>query len=154
MLHRKNGTRVAAFAALATISAGLAAQPASAEPRICGPHDKIIATLSKQFQEKQEAIGLAATGQVMEVYVSREGSWTILVSTTNGMTCVIGAGEGWESRLASYDPGAKARLKSAWLHVAAQTSAGVVSTGRGKVRQVGISVPTGRLNILQMRFGG
>jgi hypothetical protein len=33
----------------------------------------------------------------MEVFVSSAGTWTILATRTDGTSCVVSAGEGWEA---------------------------------------------------------
>ena len=52
-------------------------------------------------------MGLVSNSGVMEVYVSTQGSWTIVVTSSKGTSCVIAAGESWEDmRVALKDPGA------------------------------------------------
>ena len=33
---------------------------------------------------------------ILEVFVSEQGTWTILATDTHGLSCVISAGEGWD----------------------------------------------------------
>ena len=48
------------------------------------------------FNEKVVGLGLAKNQQsVVELYVGDNGSWTILVTLTNGMSCIAAAGENW-----------------------------------------------------------
>jgi hypothetical protein len=62
----------------------------------CVPHDVAIDQLAKVFNEKVVGLGLAKNQQsVVELYVSSQGSWTILVTLTNGMSCIAAAGENW-----------------------------------------------------------
>ena len=44
------------------------------------------------FDEKVVGLGLE---NVIELYVSSAGSWTILVTLTNGMSCIAAAGLNW-----------------------------------------------------------
>ena len=62
---------------------------AEAQNRNCGPRDNVISTLAEKYKETRRSIGLATKGRVMEVYASEEsGSWTIVVTMPNGITCV------------------------------------------------------------------
>ena len=79
---------------LATIAAIQTASVQAATP--CGPHDRIGATLAKQYQESRKALGLAGQAQVIELFVSDRGSWTLVATDTQGKACVIGAGEAWQ----------------------------------------------------------
>ena len=62
----------------------------------CGPHDAIIKVLNAKFQENQRAIGLINEKAMMEVYISPQGTWTMVVTNDAGMSCVLAAGEAWD----------------------------------------------------------
>jgi hypothetical protein len=62
----------------------------------CGPRDQLVRHLSDQFKESPVAIGLAQSGQIMEVFASSSGSWSMVITTTDGKTCMVAAGENWE----------------------------------------------------------
>lgn len=83
-----------ALAAGFLIAAGATAQ---AQARACATHDDITTRLGESFQEKQKAFGLVGNKAIVELFVSGKGSWTIIVTGTDGNTCVLAAGEGWES---------------------------------------------------------
>lgn len=64
---------------------------------MCGKHDKIIAQLEAKYGEVQKSIGLQRGRGVVEVYASVEtGSWTIIVTDTRGIACLMAAGEAFE----------------------------------------------------------
>ncbi len=43
-------------------------------------------------------MGLASSGGVVEVLTNEKGSsWSIIVTTPAGVTCLVAAGEGWEA---------------------------------------------------------
>jgi hypothetical protein len=67
--------------------------PATARP--CGMRDKIVKDITATFKEKRAAIGLLLTGDVLEVFVSPAGTWTIVVSKASGIACIVAAGEVW-----------------------------------------------------------
>jgi hypothetical protein len=39
---------------------------------------------------------LAQPGQVLEVFASSNGSWTMVMTMPNGKACLIAAGDNWE----------------------------------------------------------
>lgn len=62
----------------------------------CLPHEQAADKLSTKFEEKVVGIGLGQDQKsVVELYVSEEGSWTILVTLNNGMSCITAAGKDW-----------------------------------------------------------
>lgn len=71
---------------------------------VCGPHDQIVSQLGQVYNETQQSLGLAANGSVIEVFASEAGTWTILITDTNGQTCMAAAGEAWQT-MASAGPG-------------------------------------------------
>ncbi len=65
-------------------------------PNSCVPHKIAVEQLSDMFNEKVIGLGLGKNQQsVAELYVRSKGSWTILVTLTNGMSCIAAAGENW-----------------------------------------------------------
>ena len=93
---------VAAALSGVPLSAG-AEQPLSGQfahsggqPNSCLPHKTAIDRLAKMFDEKVVGLGLGKNQKsVIELYVSSAGSWTILVTLTNGMSCIAAAGLNW-----------------------------------------------------------
>ena len=71
--------------------------PAGAQYQHCVDHGELVATLTEKFQEKQIAFGLIGRMAIMEVYVGAAGSWTVIVSDTHGRSCIVAAGDNWES---------------------------------------------------------
>lgn len=86
---------IAIVAALATLGTA----PAWAQT-VCGDRDKMIGYLDRDYQETQAGLGIASNGAVVELYTAKTGTWTMLMSTPGGKTCVIGSGESWENQLA------------------------------------------------------
>lgn len=64
---------------------------------VCGPRDKVIERLSVRYAERQHAIGMTSGGSLVELFVSANGSWTFVHTTTEGLTCLLAAGENWEA---------------------------------------------------------
>jgi len=62
----------------------------------CGPRDEVIRVLNAKFQENQRAVGLINEKAMMEIYISPMGTWTMVVTNEDGMSCVLAAGEAWD----------------------------------------------------------
>lgn len=73
----------------------LAVQAAHAAP--CAPRDQVLAGLATGFDETRRAIGLTGQTQVIEVFASENGSWTITVTRPDGTTCLVASGQGFEA---------------------------------------------------------
>lgn len=67
------------------------------EMSMCGDRDAVLGELAQQFNETPMAVGQVDGNAVMEILVSETGSWTILATGTDGMSCIVSAGEGFES---------------------------------------------------------
>ncbi len=74
----------------------LHATPAGAQT-VCGEHSKFVEMLGAKYAEKSVAMGLTSTGAVIEVLISDEGTWSILLTYPTGSTCMVAAGDKWES---------------------------------------------------------
>lgn len=83
-------------AALLVGGAIATADPAAAQT-ICGERGDFLTQLSKRHGETPSSIGLSSSGQVLEVLTSKEGTWTILMTSPQGKTCLVAAGEAWEN---------------------------------------------------------
>ena len=63
----------------------------------CADRGDVLERLSQSYKESPTAMGLASNGGVVEVLTSRSGGWTLLLTTPDGRTCVVAAGEAWET---------------------------------------------------------
>ena len=70
---------------------------------ICGPREALVAALTGHYDEKQESVGLSGNGLLMEFFTSTSGSWTILLSSPQGSSCIIATGDSWQR---TAEPGA------------------------------------------------
>ncbi len=77
-------------------AAALAAAPsAGAAPR-CGDRDAIVEQLADRYGESQRAFGLTGGRGLIEVFASDGGSWTILLTSAGGRSCLMAAGEAYQ----------------------------------------------------------
>jgi hypothetical protein len=71
-------------------------QPAEAAPKLCGNRDQILEGLRQVHDETPQALGLSGDGGVVEVLVSPQGGWTMLITYPRRPTCVVATGEAWQ----------------------------------------------------------
>lgn len=64
---------------------------------ICGLRDDMGKMLDQRFAEQPKAAGLAGD-KIVELLVSENGSWTILITGADGRSCVVTGGEEWTEK--------------------------------------------------------
>jgi hypothetical protein len=63
----------------------------------CGPRDMVVQQLAETYGETRQSIGIGSNNAVVEVFASADtGSWTILVTTAAGLTCLVASGQSFE----------------------------------------------------------
>ena len=62
----------------------------------CGAHDVVAKSLTTKFKEARRVMGVVNSKAVMEVFMSPQGTWTVLITSTNGTACIIATGEDWQ----------------------------------------------------------
>ena len=83
---------------VAWLTAGAGPASASATMSVCLPHEEAVDKLEKSHGEQKIGTGLGPRGaSVVELFVSESGTWTVLVTRTNGMSCVAASGDNWTS---------------------------------------------------------
>lgn len=63
----------------------------------CAPRAHIVERLNSLYHEKQEAVGVVNGQAVIEVFVSPEGTWTIIATAPDGNSCMLSSGTAWQS---------------------------------------------------------
>jgi len=85
------------FVAISILGALATFGPSSANAQAqCGPREQLVKLLAEQYKEDPVGIGLAQPGQVVEVFASSSGSWTMVMTMPNGKACLIATGDNWE----------------------------------------------------------
>jgi hypothetical protein len=101
ILYALIATSLASLATTCTASAPAfaeeAAPSAPVSRQVCGDRTEILKRLEERHHETPQALGLSADGGVLEVLVSPEGGWTILVTYPKRPTCVVAVGQAWET---------------------------------------------------------
>ena len=82
-------------AALAAISLAGIAGIAQAAPQ-CSSHDKIVDALGNKFKETRRVMGVVNSRAVMEIFMSPQGTWTMVITDTSGLSCITASGEEWQ----------------------------------------------------------
>ncbi len=76
--------------ALLSIVGAAAARPA------CNPRNQVLDQLADRYKEAPVAAGVTNQGALVEVLATGDGkTWTIIVTTPQGQSCIVAAGEGW-----------------------------------------------------------
>lgn len=68
----------------------------SADASVCGTRDDIRDMLVQRYDESRRALGLVSDQGLVEVFTSDKGTWSILVTSAGGRTCLIAAGDNWQ----------------------------------------------------------
>ena len=65
-------------------------------------HSELSSMLGQRFAEISVARGLSANGGMVEIYATDDGAtWTMVVTTPEGQSCVVASGEAWAGRVQS-----------------------------------------------------
>lgn len=86
------------LAILTAVVGALSSPVLAQQQQNCGARDAVVDRLSSKYGESRQSIGMAPKGRVVEMFASQEtGTWTITVTTPNGMTCLVASGQSYES---------------------------------------------------------
>jgi len=65
----------------------------------CGQRDRIVKWLSGNYEEAPVASGVSSKGSLIEGLSTNDGhTWTLIVTSPEGNSCIIASGEGWKAR--------------------------------------------------------
>jgi hypothetical protein len=75
----------------------------------CDNRDSILDTLASKYSEAPIAIGVTNNGGLVEILTTGDGkTWTLIMSSPKGQTCLVAAGQGWkklqEAKSSKIDP--------------------------------------------------
>ncbi len=92
--------RIAASLVLALLAFGALSfkpNPAAAQgvPSTCASRDALLSQLEHKYGEVPVAIGVA-DGRLVELLTAKDGiTWTIILTSPKGISCLIASGDGW-----------------------------------------------------------
>jgi hypothetical protein len=76
---------------------GATPQAKAEDGQPCAARSEVVRKLEERFGETLRSIGLHQDDGVVEIYSSAAtGTWTILMTRPDGMSCLLAAGELWE----------------------------------------------------------
>jgi len=71
--------------------------PAEAGAQVCGDRGDMVQKLNIDYGETRKSMGLTENNHIIEIYASEEtGSWTILTTSPQGLTCLMSAGDAYQ----------------------------------------------------------
>ncbi len=82
---------------MAALTTPAAAAHAQAIPQLCDNRSDVLSALDGNFSEKPVSLGLSHDGRVVEVLKSPGGTWTIIMTAPNGVSCLLVAGKYWQN---------------------------------------------------------
>lgn len=66
---------------------------------LCAARKALVAELSEKYGEAPRALGLQQGRGVVELFANEaSGSWTILVTSPEGISCLLAAGDAFSAR--------------------------------------------------------
>ena len=63
---------------------------------LCAPRAEMVQRLTVQYGARLSGMGLRNVEMVMEIWTDPRGEWTLVQSYTDGKSCILAMGEGWE----------------------------------------------------------
>jgi hypothetical protein len=83
----------------AFVSAVVLAGTAVAAPVYCGPRQAMLTKLANSLHQQPSSVALTNDGQLLEVVKSETNlAWAILITSPQGLSCIIAAGDNWQSK--------------------------------------------------------
>ncbi|EPE99379.1 hypothetical protein [Rhizobium grahamii] len=82
---------------LATLMIAHPHSAASQMMRSCAARSEVVNFLDKNFGERLTAVGLVNQNAMLEVYAAQSGTWTLLITDTRGISCLLLSGDSWET---------------------------------------------------------
>ena len=68
----------------------------------CDKRDSIVAALGEKYGETRRGGGLTAPTAIVEIWASDEtGTWTIITTNPQGLTCIMAVGTDWQNDFAT-----------------------------------------------------
>jgi len=73
----------------------LAAPDAVRAGQVCSERQDFVEKLHKAYGERPASAGFESGGNMVEIFRSDGGSWTILATQPSGISCIVAVGEAW-----------------------------------------------------------
>lgn len=91
------GKKVFFVVAVVAMAFSIWVSASEAQPQ-CDQRDSVLRILQQKYKEAPVAVGVTHNGGLVEVLSTGTGkTWSIIVTTPQGMSCLVAAGEGWRA---------------------------------------------------------
>lgn len=68
----------------------------SVQAFVCAERAQLLKQIGETYKEVLHSLGLSSTGGVVEVFASKTGAFTVIITQPSGWSCVIAYGENFE----------------------------------------------------------
>lgn len=97
MTRKHKILHLAALTVAAGIYLAAATEILAQTPRNCGPREQVVDGLANRYGETRQSIGIGVNNSVVETFASDDtGTWTITITSANGLTCLVASGQSFE----------------------------------------------------------
>ena len=74
------------------------ALPAHAQSALkCHPREQLVQALESRYNESLDSMGLQGPELLLEIWSAKDtGSFTVLITKPNGISCVVASGNNWQ----------------------------------------------------------
>jgi hypothetical protein len=79
-----------------TAGAGMGLSTPAQALAACGEREPILEALAQKYAEHRRAYGVMGQAGLVELFVSKSGTWTVIISSPGGRACIVAAGHSWE----------------------------------------------------------
>lgn len=69
----------------------------NAQISTCGNHAALTRTLGEKYKETPKFIAITGNINLIEVFTSAAGTWTVLITSPDKITCIVASGDSWEA---------------------------------------------------------
>lgn len=92
------GSLLAVSILLTALGADAAKSPPPVQASPCHAYAEVARQLGATYHERLVSLGVQSNGNLLLVFNSvTSGSWTIVSTSPTGLTCILAAGQHWES---------------------------------------------------------
>lgn len=63
----------------------------------CGKRETFVRYLGEKYKETPKFIAITGNINLIEVFTSVAGTWTVLITSPDKITCIIASGDSWEA---------------------------------------------------------
>ncbi len=98
MSFSKSSKTLCALGGALMLAAVLPTGSVMAQTLMCTDRTALLKELNGKYHEQRQGLGIAAGNRgAMEFYASKTGTWTIVMTMTNGNACIVAAGHSWQT---------------------------------------------------------